>query len=40
MVFKAINDAADLDSLIPTLLIFGAYSYIVTDYSPLASYQQ
>ena len=40
IVFKAINDIAGPDSLIPTLLVFGAYPRIVTDSPPPASQQQ
>ena len=29
MAFKAINDTAGPDSLVPTLLVFGAYPRIV-----------
>jgi len=29
MAFKAINDSAGPNGLIPTLLVFGAYPYIV-----------
>ena len=34
MAFKVINDSAGLDSLIPTLLVFGAYLYIVESNIP------
>ena len=40
MSFKAVNDTAGSDSLVPTLLIFGAYLCIVTDFPPPASQQQ
>jgi hypothetical protein len=31
---KAVNDSAGLDSIVPTLLVFGAYLYIIRDSSP------
>ena len=34
MAFKAINDFAGPNSLIPTLLVFGAYLYIVKSDAP------
>ena len=34
MAFKAINDSAGPNSLIPTLLVFGAYLYIVESNTP------
>ena len=34
MAFKAINDSTDPDSLIPTLLVFKAYPYIVKSDTP------
>jgi hypothetical protein len=34
MAFKAINDSAGPNSLIPTLLVFGAYPYIVKSNVP------
>ena len=34
MAFKAINDFTGLDGLIPTLLVFGAYPYIVKSDVP------
>ena len=34
MVFKTINDFAGPNSLIPTLLVFGAYPYIVKSDAP------
>ena len=34
MAFKAINDSAGPDGLIPTLLVFGAYLYIVESNTP------
>jgi hypothetical protein len=34
MAFKAINDSADPNSLIPTLLVFRAYPYIVKSNAP------
>ena len=34
MAFKAINDFVGLDSLIPTLLVFGAYLCIVESNTP------
>jgi hypothetical protein len=34
MAFKAINDSADPNSLIPTLLVFRAYLYIVKSNAP------
>ena len=40
MAFKAVNDTASLNDLVPTLLVFGAYPCIVTDSLPLASQQQ
>ena len=40
MAFKAVNDTAGPNGLVPTLLVFGAYSRIVTDSLPSASQQQ
>ena len=34
MAFKAINNSIGFNSLIPTLLIFGAYPYIVKSNTP------
>ena len=34
MAFKAINDFIGLNSLIPTLLVFGAYLYIIKSNTP------
>jgi hypothetical protein len=34
MAFKAINDSVGPNSLIPTLLVFGAYLYIVKSNTP------
>jgi hypothetical protein len=34
MAFKAINDSTGPDSLIPTLLVFGAYLYIMESDVP------
>ena len=34
MAFKAINDSVGLNGLIPTLLVFGAYSCIVKSNVP------
>jgi len=34
MAFKAINNSAGPNSLIPTLLVFGAYLYIVESNIP------
>lgn len=34
MAFKAINDSVGPDGLIPTLLVFGAYLYIVESDAP------
>jgi hypothetical protein len=34
MAFKAINNSASPNSLIPTLLVFGAYLYIVESNIP------
>jgi len=34
MAFKAINNSAGPNSLIPTLLVFGAYLYIVESDAP------
>ena len=34
MAFKVINDSAGLNSLIPTLLVFRAYLYIVKSDVP------
>jgi hypothetical protein len=34
MAFKVINDSAGLNSLIPTLLVFGAYLYMVESDAP------
>lgn len=38
MAFKAINDTTDLDGLIFTFFVFGAYFHIVTD-SPYSTSQ-
>ena len=35
MAFKAINDTAGLDRLVPTLLVFGAYPRMVELDAPL-----
>ena len=35
IAFKAINDTIGLDSLVPTLLVFGAYPYIAELDAPL-----
>ena len=40
MLFKAVNDIAGPNGLVPTLLVFGAYPCIVTDSPPSASQQQ
>lgn len=40
MTFKAVNDSASPDGLVPILLIFGAYSCIVNNSSPSVSQQQ
>ena len=37
MTFKAVNNTAGPDGLVPTLLVFRAYLCIVTDFLPLAS---
>lgn len=37
MAFKAINNIAGSDSLVPTFLIFSAYLYIVTNFLPSTS---
>jgi hypothetical protein len=34
MAFKAINDSIGFNSLIPTLLVFGAYLYIIESNTP------
>jgi hypothetical protein len=34
---KAVNDLAELNSIVFTLLIFGAYSRIIRDFLPLPS---
>ena len=34
MAFKVINNSIGPDSLIPTLLVFGAYLYIVKSNTP------
>ena len=34
MAFKAINNSTGPNSLIPTLLVFGAYLYIVKSNTP------
>ena len=34
MAFKAINDSIGPNGLIPTLLVFGAYLYIVESDAP------
>lgn len=40
MTFKAVNDTAGPDGLVPTFFIFGVYPCIVTDLLPLFSQQQ
>ena len=40
MAVKAINDIAGLDSLVPTLLVFGAYPRMMDYDPPAASIQQ
>ena len=40
MAFKAVNDTADLNGLVPTLLVFAVYPRIVTDFPPSAFQQQ
>ena len=40
MAFKAVNDTAGPDGLVPTLLVFGAYPRIVMDSPPSPSQQQ
>jgi hypothetical protein len=37
MAIKAINDTAGLDGIVPTLLVFGAYSWITEDSAPAAT---
>ena len=39
MAFKAVNNTAGPDSLVPTLLVFGVYSCIITDF-PTSAFQQ
>ena len=39
IALKAVNDTASPNNLVPTLLVFGAYFYIVTD-SSLSAFQQ
>jgi hypothetical protein len=34
MAFKVINDSISLNGLIPTLLVFGAYLYIIESNTP------
>ena len=34
MAFKVINNSMDPDGLIPTLLVFGAYPYIIKSDVP------
>lgn len=34
MAFKAVNDTAGPDGLVPTLFVFGAYPRIVIDLPP------
>jgi hypothetical protein len=34
MAVKAVNNSASPNSLVPTLLVFGAYSYITNDSPP------
>ena len=34
MAFKVINDSAGPNGLIPTLLVFGAYPYMVESNTP------
>jgi hypothetical protein len=40
MTFKAINDTAGLDGLVPTLLVFGAYPRMVDSDKPNPTVQQ
>ena len=40
MAFKAFNDIASLDSLVPTLLVFGAYLWIAKLDTPLPTVTQ
>lgn len=36
IIFKAVNDIVNANSLVLTLLVFGAYLCIVTDFPSLA----
>lgn len=40
MAFKGVNDTAGFDGLVPTFLVFGAYSGIVINFLNSASQQQ
>lgn len=40
IVFKAVNDTAGLDGLVPTLLIFSTYPCIITNSPPFVFQQQ
>ena len=40
MAFKAINNMAGLEGLVPTLLVFGAYPQMVKSDAPLPSVTQ
>lgn len=40
IIFKAVNDTADLDGLVLTLLVFGTYPCIVTNSLPSTFQQQ
>ena len=37
MAFKALNDSASPNSLIPTLLVFGAYLQLINTNAPLST---
>ena len=40
MVFKALNDSAGPNGLVPTLLVFGAYPRLVNTDAPLPTVSQ
>ena len=40
MAFKALNDTTSLDSLVPTLLVFGVYLWIIKLDAPLPTVTQ
>ena len=40
MAFKVVNDTIGPDDLVPTLFVFGAYLWIITDSPPSPLQQQ